>query len=83
MPPVAAELAIGDRLQADGLLFPDCFPNAAVFDFRQLLFFQYPILEFLSCIRKLSGTEQAADLVGAERRCHRIGFNPRRATRCI
>src|SRR3989442_1970106 len=31
VPPVAAELAVGDRLQADVLLQLDAFPNAFVF----------------------------------------------------
>src|SRR6185436_1383129 len=76
VPPVAAHLAVGDGLQADGLLPGYGFLDAAVFDFPELFAFQ----DF-SRFHELPGPQKASYLVGAERRFHLRGFNPDRVTR--
>ena len=61
VPPVAAELAVGDGLQADRLLPGDHVANRVLLE-RNIL--------ALAGFGKPGRTEQAADLVGAKRRCH-------------
>ncbi len=70
VPPVAAELAVGDRLDADRLLQRDHVADAAV-----LHRFQLGLADLaLSCLRprlvQLLRAQQAADMVGTERRFH-------------
>src|SRR6266513_3812943 len=76
-PPAApAELAVGDRLQADALLRRDAFADAAVLDGAQFRAVMRPQValrglrseEALARLLKRLWPQQAADLVGAERR---------------
>ncbi len=67
MPPRAAEFAVGRELQADrGLLVHDLF-DLHVFDLAQIGGRYFAPLQFGARLLDLRRTQQAADLVGAER----------------
>src|SRR6267142_6970096 len=67
MPPRAAEFAVGRELQADrGLLVHDLF-DLHVFDLAQIGGRYFALLQFDARRLDLRRTQQAADLVGAER----------------
>src|SRR5258708_38598245 len=67
MPPRAAEFAVGRELQADrGLLMHDLF-DLHVFDLAQIGGRYFAPLQFGARLLDLRRTQQAADLVGAER----------------
>src|SRR5467141_961589 len=76
VPPVAAELAVGDRLQADVLLQLDGFLDALVFHGTQRrmidLALPVPGARGMECLR----AQQAADVVGAERGFHERASTP-------
>jgi hypothetical protein len=63
-----AEFAVGNALQPDRFLFLDDFPDGVVFDRAQLVFRNFVSLKARACILETLGPEQAADVVGAERR---------------
>ena len=69
MPPRAAEFAVGDRLQADLFLLLDDVLDLAVFDRLQLGGAVISPLARRSraCFQR-GGPQQAADMIGAERR---------------
>src|SRR5262245_23742336 len=60
VPPVAAEFAVGDALEADLFLLPDRFEDRLVLPGA-----------ILPGLRERGRTKEAADLVGAERGLHR------------
>ena len=64
----AAELAIGDRLEADILLGADDLANAFVLERMQVLGRKLAGGEFLARRLEALGSEEAADMIGAERR---------------
>ena len=68
MPPRAAELAVGDRLQADVLLLLDDALDLAVFDRLQRRRRDLALGALRARLMERGGTQQAADMVGAERR---------------
>src|SRR2546426_8981516 len=76
VPPVATELAVGDRLQADVFLQLDGLPDAFVFHGAQRrtvdLALLVPGARGMECLR----AQQAADVVGAERGFHEGGPTP-------
>jgi hypothetical protein len=72
MPPGTAELAVGDGVKADVLLLLDDALDFAVFDFLQLCGVDLAFGVLRPRIMNGLGTEQAADMVGAERR---LGLN--------
>ena len=68
MPPGAAELAVGDRLQADLFLFLDDALDLAVFDRLERGGVDFALGALLARFFQRGRTQQAADMVGAERR---------------
>ena len=75
VPPVAAELAVGDRFKADRLLLRHDLAN------RPLLYFTESFLSniVLSSVGKISGSQKTAHLVGAKRRLHDLNLPWRRS----
>jgi hypothetical protein len=69
MPPGAAELAVGDGLEADSLLHADDIDDGSVLGGTQLIGGDRVILQ-ASLARRLDGggTQEAADDIGAEGR---------------
>jgi hypothetical protein len=67
VPPVAAELAVGDRLQADRFLLRHHGAYRALLGFDVL---------FLARLREPARAQEASDLVGAERRLHALPILP-------
>ena len=67
VPPIAAELAIGDRPQADALLVADELGDALVFDRGQRLLRGVTVSPRLAGGGEALGAEQAADVVGVKR----------------
>ena len=74
MPPVAAEFAVGDRLQAGGFLACHCIAYRAVLLRAQRLGGEFASLGPGARLAQLRRAQQAADLVGAERRFHLDAF---------
>src|ERR1700692_2722164 len=68
MPPGAAEFAVGDRLQAGRLLLPDDVLDLAVFHRFQLIRRELALGAALARLFQCRGPQQAADMIGAERR---------------
>ena len=68
MPPGAAKLAIGDRLQADIFLLLDDTLDLAVLDFLELRGRNFAFGALLACFFQRCRTQQATDMVGAKRR---------------
>ena len=68
MPPGAAELAVGDRLQADLFLLLDDALDLAVFDRLERGGVDLALGALLARLLQRGRTQQAADMVGAERR---------------
>src|SRR4029079_9154289 len=68
VPPGAAELAVGDRLQADLLLLLDDRANLAVFDLLEFGARDLAVGAALARLLQCRRAQQAADMVGAERR---------------
>jgi hypothetical protein len=68
VPEGAPELAVGDRLQAGGFLHRDGFTDVAVLDLLQLLSGDFLVLEAFPGLLQFGRAQQAADVVGAERR---------------
>ena len=73
----AAELAVGDPLEADLLLPPDHLADALVLDGAQRRRVDLVGEELLPRLAQGGGTQEAADVIGAERRGHWL--LPRRA----
>ena len=67
MPPRAAELAVGDGMEADVLLLLDDALDLAVFDLLQLRGADLALGALGPRVMDRLGTQQAADMVGAER----------------
>src|SRR5262249_57855075 len=63
-----AKFAVGDRVQAERLLECDRFADAAVLQLAQLVQIVLAKNRLFVSEAKLRGPEQAADVVGAERR---------------
>ena len=75
----AAELAIGDRLEADVLLSADDLANARVLERVQIHGRKLAGREFFARRLEALGSQEAADMVGAERRTgHRTSSQKRR-----
>src|SRR5580692_11183447 len=76
MPPRTTEFAVGDRMQADVLLLLDDLFDSAVFGRLEIgvadLVFGVAFASFF----QLGGTQQAADMVGAERRLSTLHYSP-------
>ncbi len=70
VPPVAAELAVGDGRQAEVLLQLHHLADQAVFGFLQLFRISLARPHLFTEVMQLMWTEQAADVVGAERGFH-------------
>ncbi len=68
VPEGAAELAVGDRPQADVFLLPDDFFDLAVFDCLQVIRADLAALVLRPRLLKDGGPQQAADVISAERR---------------
>ena len=68
MPPRTAELAVGDRLQADVLLFLDDTLDFSVLDLLQRLGAELTLGMLGPRLMQRLGAQQAADMVGPERR---------------
>src|SRR6202043_3163394 len=68
MPPGAAELAVGDGLQAGLLLLGDDRADLAVFHFLQRIGGDLAVGAALARFLQGAGTQEAADMIGAERR---------------
>jgi len=68
MPPGAAEFAVGDRLQADPFLFLDDALDLAVFDRLERGGVDLALGAPLARLFQRGRTQQAADMIGAERR---------------
>ena len=68
MPPGAAELAVGDGLQADLLLLLDDALDLAVFDRLEVGGADLALGALCPRLLQRCGAQQAADMVGAERR---------------
>ena len=68
MPPGAAELAVGDGLQAGLLLLGDDRADLAVFDLLERIGGDLAIGAALARLLQRRGAQQAADMIGAERR---------------
>src|SRR5258708_5356274 len=67
---VAAELAVGDRLQAEIFLELDRLADVLVLDLLQLRIGQLAFAVLRAGLVQLLGTQQAADMVGTEWRLH-------------
>ena len=72
VPIVAAQLAIGDRAQADRFLPLDDCTYRVVLDAPQLLGGNCPPLELRPRLDELPRSEQASDLIGAKRRLNGV-----------
>ncbi len=68
LPPGAPKLAVGGELQSDRLLFLDDRFDLAVFDLFQLCRGYLALLALGPRLLERRGTQEAADMVGAERR---------------
>ena len=68
LPGRPAELAVGDRLQADGLLLADQGLDLAVLDVLQGIAIDFAARALATRLLQRGGAEQAADVVGAEGR---------------
>src|SRR5580704_3328116 len=68
MPPRAAEFAVGDRLQAGVFLLPDDVLDLTVFHRLQLVRRDLALGAALARFFQRRGPQQAADMIGAERR---------------
>ncbi len=68
MPPGAAELAVGGELEADLLLLPDDLLDLAVLDLAQFVGAYLARLALRPRLLDRRGAQDAADMVGAERR---------------
>ena len=64
----AAELAVGDDLQADVFLQLDHAGNGIVLDRRELAAIEFSRGVLMACAQELRRPQQAADMFGAERR---------------
>src|SRR5262249_32057285 len=78
VPPRAAELAVGCELEADLLLLAHDLLDLAVLDLLELRIGDRALLVLGACVLERSGAQEAADMVGAERRlgagaCFRCG----------
>ena len=76
MPHGAAELAVGDAVQADLLLHVDRVADAAVLDLAQARGRDLAGRGIGARLRQLGRAQQAADMVGAERRRRGHAFSP-------
>ena len=70
VPPVAAELAVGDRRQAQVLLQLHDLADQAVFRLPELRGLRFPDAHLLTQLVQLVRAQKAADMVGPERRGH-------------
>jgi len=74
VPGLAAQLAVGGGLEPDLALHPDDLRDGGVLDLRELLGRDQALRELLAGLEHRLGTQQAADVVGAEGRtdvlCH-------------
>lgn len=68
VPPRAAELAVGDGAKTDLLLLLDDLFDLAVFHRLELSGCDLALVMPGACLPQGGGTQQAADMVGAERR---------------
>src|SRR5262249_59846441 len=66
VPERAAELAVGDQLEPDLLLPLDDLLDLAIFDRAQRCSVDLALLALLARLFQSMGTQQAADVVGAE-----------------
>jgi hypothetical protein len=62
------ELAVGDALKPDVFLQPDDVGDRRVFDGAQRRLADLTLLATLACGQQLRRTQEAADVIGAERR---------------
>ena len=69
IPEGAAEFAVGDGLQPDLFLLPDDLLDLAVFHRFQRAGRDLPALAFRARLLQRRGAQQAANMIGAERRC--------------
>src|SRR3989442_12030903 len=76
VPPVAAELAVGDRLQADVLLQLDDAPDVLVLGLAQLFSRDFAFFPLRADLVQFTRAQQAADMVGAERGFHEEAPTP-------
>jgi hypothetical protein len=74
MPGAAAKLAIGYPLEANLLLNPDHIPDHIVLDAAQFFGREATGLMLGPRPQQFRRAQQAADVVGAERRSHRLPF---------
>ncbi len=72
MPPAAAEFAVGDHMQAGGLLLGDEFGDGLVLDRLERCGIDFAGGEILTRGLELGRAEIGADHVGAERRVMRV-----------
>ena len=68
MPPVAAEFAVGNRLDTGGLLARDGFADALVLHRAKRIDGDFAAFGFRAGLRELRRTQKAADVVGTKRR---------------
>src|SRR6185437_6139545 len=73
VPGGAPELADGDRPQPDLLLHPDRLADRVVLGGPQVTGGDRAARGFLTGLEQVAGAEQAADVIGAERRCRAYG----------
>src|SRR5215470_16549220 len=77
MPPGAAKLSVGRKLQANGSLLVHDFLDLHILDLAQIVGRDLALLMFGASLLDAGRTQQAADLVGAERRsCSLHGITP-------
>ena len=67
VPPVATELAVGDRSESDAELLLDDVADRVVLDRRQLACWELAVAPALTDLGEVARTQQAADMVGASR----------------
>src|SRR5262249_50866273 len=77
MPPRAAELAVGDRLQSRLLLPLDDPGDLAVLDLLQRPRIDLAALTLLARLLYRGGAQEAADMIGAEGRLASLHLTPR------
>jgi hypothetical protein len=66
-PRAAAELAIGNRLQTDVFLHPDCLTDTAVLDLGEFAPVDFALRRITKRRLEFGRTQQAANVLGAER----------------
>jgi hypothetical protein len=73
VPPGTAELAVGDRREPDVFLLPDDLGDLAVLDRLEVGVADLTLGVFLARLLERRRAQQAADVIGAERRLGSLG----------